>query len=172
MLSKHKTLLLTAATFILTATVFAVIYGMDRGIEKVISDYTASMEAMDLEQIEKTMDEDVVVYEGLYKNTGWADYRDDHLGPHIKEWRRYSVLNPKLVKGFVSGDFGYAVQESQFSFDIGTNRAIASQVATLLLRKGPDGWKIIHLHMAHKLIRSFVWNDAASNGAEPKQSPQ
>lgn len=90
-------------------------------------------------------DESVTVFEGGHANYGWADYRDNHLAPEMKEMKntKYEYSD---IKAKVSGNVAYATMKYTISGDIGARRANGAGLATAVLEKTDSNWKIVHWH--------------------------
>lgn len=117
---------------------------------KVLAQYRAAMEARSVEKLARVMDPDVLVLEGIHMNVGWADYRDNHIGPEMKEWMAFRVADPKVIETLVAGDLAYAVQKATLTIVLADKTVTVDAAETFLLRKGPGGWKIKHIHFSGK----------------------
>lgn len=116
-------------------------------IREVLTRSTTAFERGDMAAMEKTWanDESVTVFESGHANYGWADYRDNHLGPEMKEMKntKYSLSD---IKAKVSGNTAWATFKYAISADIGTRHVDGAGLGTAVLEKrGPD-WKIVHWH--------------------------
>lgn len=117
---------------------------------RVLSLYHAAMEARSVDKLEEVVDPELLVLEGVHKNVGWADYRDNHIGPEMKEWKEFKVRDPRVLEVDVHGEFAYAVEEATFTITTADQSVVLSGVETFVLKKGPSGWKIRHLHFSSK----------------------
>jgi hypothetical protein len=66
-------------------------------IKAWLKGYDAAFAAKDLEKLATFYHADVTIFEGGGVNRGWADYRDNHLGPELRafeglQWNRESSL--------------------------------------------------------------------------------
>jgi ketosteroid isomerase-like protein len=119
-------------------------------ILKVLADYRAAMEVKSIEKLAAVMDPNLLILEGIHTNTGWADYRDNHIGPEMKEWKEFKVADPKVLEVAVAGDFAYVVEQTSITIVMADNTVVIDAAETFVLRKGPEGWKIKHLHYSGK----------------------
>lgn len=124
-------------------------------IEEWLADYDAAFNAKDLEKLGTFYHADVTVYEGGGINNGWADYRDRHLGPELKEFQnlQFGHTNRKI---HVLGDnrTAYAVSAYALKAKIGERDIDSGGLETLVLTKGDDGrWKIRHSHTSARARR-------------------
>lgn len=119
-------------------------------ILQVLADYRAAMEARSVEKLAAVMDPELLVLEGVHKNVGWADYRDNHIRPEMAEWKEFKVSDPKLLEVALDGDLAYAVQEATYSLVMADKTVVLAGAETFVLKKGQSGWKIKHLHFSGK----------------------
>lgn len=124
--------------------------GEKDAVLKILSGYHAAMEAKSVERLSAVMDHDLLVLEGVHKNAGWPDYRDNHIGPEMAEWERFKTLDPKLVEIAVDGHLAYAVEESTAVIVTAGKTVTLAVAETFVLKKGPAGWRIRHLHFSGK----------------------
>src|SRR5262245_50603387 len=63
-------------------------------------------------------DESLSVFESGHANYGWADYRDNHLGPEMKEMKntKYSFSDMKI---HVSGNTAWVTMKYSIAADVG-----------------------------------------------------
>ena len=90
-------------------------------------------------------DESLTVFESGHANYGWTDYRDNHLGPEMKEMKntKYTLSDIKVK---VSGDTAWATFKYAISADIGTRHVDGGGLGTAILEKRGQDWKIVHWH--------------------------
>ena len=87
----------------------------------------------------------VRVIEGAGVNKGWADYRDHHLGPELKEMDnfryRYFEVEPQ-----VRGNMAWASFRYELAADTPRGHADAEGRGTAVLEKRNGRWLVVHLH--------------------------
>lgn len=101
----------------------------------------------DMAALEKAWasDESVTVFESGHANYGWADYRDNHLGPEMKAMKNTKyTLSDIRVK--VSGNTAWATFKYSISADLGTRHVDGGGLGTAVLEKRGQDWKIVHWH--------------------------
>lgn len=114
---------------------------------RVVDAYRAALVERSVEDLGQTVTPDLLVLEGVHKNVGWPDYRDNHIGPEMKEWKRFEVLGaPKTLETRMAGSFGYVVQESAYRVVTADGPIELTSAETFVLRKSAEGWRIRHLH--------------------------
>jgi uncharacterized protein YcnI len=120
-------------------------------IEAWLKGYDAAFMAKDLEKLATFYHPDVTIYEGGGINNGWADYRDHHLGPELKAFENLQFghrnINVSILPG---GQSAYVRSEYFLKATMGTREIDSSGLATYVLIKGADGWKIRHSHTSSR----------------------
>lgn len=141
-------------TFTRTACLLLVLMGFTMAfgseaeqVEMALRNYAAAVESKDMAEIEKYVvtGEQFSMFEGSHVNLGWADYRDHHLGPELKDFLelQYDFEN---IKPRVSGNFAYATLKYRIHVRMTEREATGEGLATVILVKQGDGWKIQHMH--------------------------
>lgn len=91
-------------------------------------------------------DEMLTVFEGGHVNRGWRDYRDNHLGPEMKELRRVSYvlreIQPHLAGNTAWATFRYAISGE----DLMGKAFSGDGIGTAVLERRASGWRIVHWH--------------------------
>lgn len=121
-------------------------------IETWLKGYDAAFVAKDLEKLATFYHPDVTIYEGGGINNGWADYRDRHLGPELKEFQnlQFSHSNTK-VNLIGDGRAAYVTSNYAIKARMGEREIDSGGLETLVLVKGTDGaWKIRHSHTSSR----------------------
>ncbi|HEV8589307.1 MAG TPA: nuclear transport factor 2 family protein [Pyrinomonadaceae bacterium] len=112
-------------------------------------------------------DDSLTVFESGHANYGWADYRDNHLGPEMKEMQntKYSFSDMKI---HLSGNIAWATMKYSIAADVGeagkTRHVEGAGLATAVLEKRDSQWRIVHWH-------SSAPRRAPSPSASPVKNP-
>ena len=140
-------------TFALT-TITMFVFGLparaqnnENAVREVLIQSASAFEKGDMAALEKLWanDESVTVFESGHANYGWADYRDHHLGPEMKEMKNTKyILSDIKVK--VSGNTAWATFKYAISADIGTRHVDGAGLGTAVLEKRGADWRIVHWH--------------------------
>ena len=116
-------------------------------IRNVLTRSAAAFERADMAEMEKLWanDESVTVFESGHANYGWADYRDHHLGPEMKEMKnvKYTLSD---IRAKVSGTTAWATFKYAISADMGARHVDSGGLGTAVLEKRGDEWRIVHWH--------------------------
>ena len=119
----------------------------EKAVRDALMQSASALEKGDMAAMEKLWvnDESVTVFESGHANYGWADYRDRHLGPELKEMKntKYTLSDIKVK---VSGDTAWATFKYAISADIGTRHVDGAGLGTAVLEKRGQDWRIVHWH--------------------------
>jgi len=94
-------------------------------------------------------DESLTVFESGHANYGWADYRDNHLGPEMKEMKntKYSFSDIKI---HLAGKTAWATFKYTIAADVmssGQQRHVdGAGLGTAVLENREGQWRIVHWH--------------------------
>ena len=121
-------------------------------IDAWLKGYDAAFNAKDLDKLATFYHPDVTIYEGGGINNGWADYRDNHLGPELKAFENlqfgHSTTKITVLPG---GQSAYATSEYSIKAKMGERELDSGGLETLVLIKGADGkWTIRHSHTSSR----------------------
>ena len=145
-IEKHRnrivTILALAALTLFVISSSASAQDDERAVCEVLIQSATGFEKGDMAALEKLWanDESVTVFESGHANYGWADYRDHHLGPEMKEMKntKYTLSDIKVK---VSGNTAWATFKYAISADIGTRHVDGAGLGTAVLEKrGGDGY--------------------------------
>jgi ketosteroid isomerase-like protein len=116
-------------------------------VTEILNKYAAAVQSKNLSEVEKYVvaTDAFAMFEGGHINWGWVDYRDNHLGPELKEFKeiQYSFSE---IKTHASGDMAYATFKSHIAVIMESGEVEGESLATAILMKTKDGWKIQHMH--------------------------
>ena len=123
---------------------------MGLGVLATLTEYRKAMEARSVDRLAAVVDPELTVIEGIHKNAGWPDYRDNHIGPEMKDWKAFQVLDPLISEVTVSGDHAYALQQATYTITTAKDTVVLDGVESFVLRKSSDTWKIKLVHFSAK----------------------
>ena len=89
--------------------------------------------------------ESLTIFESGHANYGWIDYRDNHLGPEMKEMTntKYEYSDTKVK---VSGSMAFATMKYTIAGDSNGKHFDSAGLATAVLEKSGGKWRIVHWH--------------------------
>ncbi|MBI5594955.1 MAG: nuclear transport factor 2 family protein [Elusimicrobia bacterium] len=123
---------------------------VDPGVAKTLAAYRAAFEARSTEKLADVVDPELLVLEGTGKNVGWADYRDNHIGPEMKEWESLTYGDPVVVDAEAKGELAWAVTQATVTIVSGGKPLTLDVSETFVLGKKSGVWRIRHLHWSGK----------------------
>ncbi len=122
-------------------------------IKTWLESYDAALNKKDLDALGKFYHPDVTIFEGGSVNNGWADYRDHHLAPELKELEGLAFSHSNIKPQLIGADGKTAYVTSEYSLKAKTKSGELDVIGleTLILVKGEDGaWKIRHSHTSSR----------------------
>ena len=109
--------------------------------------YEAAFNARNLDWLAPFYHPDVTIYEGGGVNTGWADYRDHHIGPELREMEGPRLTHTNVQLQPLGAEAAYAISEYRLQARMKGEEADLGGLETLILVRGKDGgWQIRHSH--------------------------
>ena len=123
-------------------------------IRRVIEAVAEYSQASNLDAIDTLFapERGIHIIEGAGVNHGWADYRDNHLGPELEmfenfEYRFYSV-EPQ-----VRGDVAWSSFRYDLAVDTQRGHLEREGRGTAVLERRDGRWLIVHLHTSGRAKR-------------------
>jgi len=123
----------------------------EQAVRDALLKSASSFEKSDLAEATKVWanDESLTVFESGHANYGWADYRDNHLGPEMREMEntKYAFSDIKI---HLAGKTAWATLKYTIAADVmsnGQQRHVAGGGLGTAVLENPDGrWRIVHWH--------------------------
>lgn len=112
--------------------------------------YDAAFVAKDLAKLAAMYTPETIVYEGGGINTGWKDYRDNHLGPELKSYESLEFSHTNVVPHLIGADAAYVTADYAIKTKTGDRVSEGGGLATYTLVKDASGWRIRHTHTSAK----------------------
>jgi len=110
----------------------------------------AFLAAGSLTRLAATVHEDHSVMEGIHLNRSWADYRDNHIGPEMKEWKEFRVEDPAVISVTTEGDWAYAVTRATYTLVFPDKSMVIDSAETCVLARKDGKWRVRHVHSSGK----------------------
>jgi uncharacterized protein (TIGR02246 family) len=110
--------------------------------------YDAAFNARDIDKLATMYHADVTIFEGSGINTGWIDYRDNHLGPELKSFQDLVWSHSKIVVHMLGDTSAYVTADYAIKYKAGERAVDSGGIATHVLVKEQGNWKIRHSHTA------------------------
>lgn len=137
----------------LTDSVKRTLTAEERRVASAIEALFAAAERNDMAALDSIYaGTDLTVVESTGMNRGWADYRDHHLAPEMKEMKNFRY-RPFEIEPHVSGDLAWAI----FRYNLGaeTGGRVIDNIGrgTAVLEKRRGWWVVRHTHTASRARR-------------------
>ena len=110
--------------------------------------YDAAFNAKDLTKLAALYHPDVTIFEGSGINRGWADYRDNHLGPELKAFQDLHWAHSNIVIHTLGPSAVYVTADYAIKYKAGERAVDSGGIATHVLVKEGGQWKIRHSQTA------------------------
>lgn len=94
----------------------------------------------------------LTVVEGAGINRGWADYRDNHLGPELKEIKNF-LYRPYDIEARGSGDVAWVTFSYAIRGEMGTRALDQVGRGTAILERRGARWVVRHTQTSSRARR-------------------
>ncbi len=130
----------------------AIAQGSDEAaVREALTESASSFEKNDIAAATKVWanDESLTVFESGHANYGWSDYRDNHLGPEMREMKntKYSFSDVKI---HLAGKTAWATFKYTIAADVTSNgqqhHVDGGGLGTAILENRDGQWRIVHWH--------------------------
>lgn len=120
-------------------------------VKEVLNNYKKSIEKLDTTGIPALFVSDSKVFEQAKDEGTIRDYLGHHLGPELKAFKSFSFSDYK-VDVTIAGDHAFSSESYLYRIVLAKDGTeIKSQgVATSVLRKTSQGWKIVMTHSSFR----------------------
>jgi len=120
-------------------------------VKKVLSDYKAALERLDLSGVERLFAQDNQVIESGKVEGTYADYLANHIGPELGHFRSFKFSDYK-VSAHVQGDVAWATETYRYTITLKEDGKVIERqgVATSVLRRTDRGWRIVSTHSSSR----------------------
>jgi uncharacterized protein (TIGR02246 family) len=110
--------------------------------------YDAAFNAKDLAKLATMYHADVTIFEGAGINRGWVDYRDNHLGPELRNFQDLQFAHSNIVVHALGDSSAYVTADYTIKYKTGERSVDSGGIATHILVREQGAWKIRHSHTA------------------------
>lgn len=117
----------------------------EQAVAAAIAAFNTALRAGDFEALAGLLDPKVLVLE----SGGAERSREEYLASHAKAdaaFLQKAQVLPGASAVTVVGDLAYATATSLMRYERNGKPAAADSAETMILRRGPGGWKIVHIH--------------------------
>lgn len=116
-------------------------------VRKVLADYKAALERLDMDGVDKLFAEDNVVIENGKLEGSYADYLANHIGPELGHFTSFSFSDYKPSVR-VSGDVAWATETYRYRIVLKDDGKVIERqgVSSSVLQRTDGGWRIVSMH--------------------------
>ncbi|MFC4820990.1 YybH family protein [Dokdonella ginsengisoli] len=118
----------------------------------VVERFSAALQAGDLETAGSLLAEDVLILESGGAERSRAEYLGGHAG-HDAEFLKQVHVQVLRRTAKAAGDFAWVGTESQMHGRKDGKSTTVLSTETMLLQRGADGWRIVHVHWSSRSKR-------------------
>lgn len=120
-------------------------------VKTVLNNYKKAIEKLDTTGVVNLFIKDSKVFEQASDEGTIGHYLEHHLGPELKEFKSFTFSNYK-VDVTIAGEYAFSTETYIYTIILAKDgKEIKSQgVATSVLRKNKDGWKIVQTHSSFR----------------------
>lgn len=125
--------------------------GDKQDVKNVLNNYKKAIEKLDTNGVVNLFVKDSKVFEQAKDEGTIGHYLEHHLGPELKEFKSFTFSDYK-VDVTVTGEYAFSTETYIYTIILAKDaKEIKSQgVATSVLRKTKDGWKIVQTHSSFR----------------------
>lgn len=148
-----KRIFSTAVVLCLSIISFAQSKDTD-AVKAVLKKYSTSIEKLDTAGITNLFVKNSSIYEGGSSEGTIGHYLEHHLGPELKEFKSFTFSDYK-VDVTITGEYAFSTETYIYTIVLSKDvREIKSKgVATSILNKTNDGWKIVTTHSSFRKVK-------------------
>lgn len=126
---------------------------VDAALKSWLQAYEAAFAAKDLARLAGFYEPEVTIFEGGGINRGWADYRDNHLGPELQEMEGPRLTHTNVFVRVLDDTSRSACLTSEYRLQtrMKGSEIDAGGLETLIVARSPEGnWRIRHSHTSSR----------------------
>jgi ketosteroid isomerase-like protein len=114
-------------------------------IKSIVNDFHRALEENYRQGVLNPLEDRVIIFEGGFIDAGRIQYDEQHLSEDLaySATMRYQLIHREA---YVSGDLGYVISQGRSVGRYEGRQLQYNGTETMILRRGPAGWKIAHIH--------------------------
>lgn len=114
-------------------------------VGKAVADFHFALEQGNRQNALSLLDPEIVVYETGYVEAGIDAYGGGHLDGDI-QFAELVQYQPENTQVRVDGDLAYVLSSGRSDGTIQGQPVALLNTETMVLKRGEDGWRIVHIH--------------------------
>ena len=146
-----KKLLVSMATVFFSVAAFSQTNDTE-AVKKVLNSYKKAIEKLDTTGVVNLFVKDSKVFEQAKDEGTISHYLEHHLGPELKDFKSFTFSDYKVMVT-ISGAYAFSTETYIYTIvpaKEGSNNIKSQGVATSILKKTKDGWKIAQTHSSFR----------------------
>jgi len=146
-----KRFLITAVSIFCSIAVFSQTNDTE-AVKKVLNSYKKAIEKLDTSGVVNLFVKDSKVFEQAKDEGTIGHYLEHHLGPELKDFKSFTFSDYKVMVT-ITGAYAFSTETYLYTIVPAKERSntIKSQgIATSVLKKTKDGWKIAQTHSSFR----------------------
>ncbi len=125
--------------------------GPEDEVRNVILRFEQGLAERDLSKIEPLMAADLVAFENGHRNDGWADFRDHHLVPEMKE--PAPPMKSEVVRVVASPQMGWGYTRTDMTLTRKNGQKVQAVLwSVYVVEKRAEGWKLAMLDWSLRVL--------------------
>ncbi len=139
-------------------------------VKSVLSSYKSALEKLDLTGVERLFATDNQVVESGKVEGGYADYRDNHIGPELGHFKSFK-FSDYVVTVRMEGPIALATETYRYTIVLKDKPEPIERtgVATSVLKKSDGQWRIVSTHSSSRTPKAKPKADDKDKTAEAKK---
>ena len=125
----------------------------DKTFVDFFAQYDAAFVAKDLDRLATMYHPDVTIFEGGGVNSGWIDYRDNHIGPELKSFNGLKFSHTNIKTQMLGPDAAYVTSEYAIETTTANGPSRSGGLETDVLVRQNGRWLIRHTHTSARRQR-------------------
>jgi ketosteroid isomerase-like protein len=149
-----KKILITVATIFCSIAAFSQMNN-EEAVKQVLNNYKKAIEKLDTAGVVNLFVKDCKVYEQAKDEGTIGHYLEHHLGPELKAFRSFTFSDYK-VEVTLAGNYAFSTETYLYTIVLAKDGSIIKSqgVATSVLKKSKDGWKIVQTHSSFRKAKN------------------
>ena len=150
MKTRHAVLIIVLASAFPSVNPSAAVQ-QDKSFAAFFAHYDAAFVAKDLDRLATLYHPDVTIFEGGGVNSGWVDYRDNHIGPELKSFNGLKFSHSNIKVQILGSDAAYVTSEYAIETTTANGPSKSSGLETDVLVRQNGRWLIRHTHTSARI---------------------
>ena len=103
-----------------------------------VESFDRAFNSKDMTRLTALCHPDMTIFEGGHVNTGWADQRDNHLGPELQQMAELQLAHVGVAANLLSDAAAYVTAEYRLKATVKGKAVESEGLETLVLVKSPE----------------------------------